>query len=131
MLFRSNELYFKAKEQGMGFVCLTASPPSEIDRFISSTGVAFPFLLADDIMLKTTIRANPGLILLNNGTIIGKWHYNNLPEPSFFEGNLTAKALKMNRENIQSLWIYIIVLLLLAVKLGLIIFQRYYKKELD
>lgn len=126
-----NELYFKAKEQGIGFVCLTASPPSEIDMFISSTGVAFPFLLADDIMLKTTIRANPGLILLHNGTIIGKWHYNNLPEPSFFEGNLTAKALKMNRANIQSLWIYIIVLLLVAAKIGFITLQKYYQKDLE
>jgi uncharacterized membrane protein YphA (DoxX/SURF4 family) len=115
-----NELYFKAKELGIGFACITASPPSEIDLFIGNTGVAFPFLLADEIMLKTTIRANPGVILLHNGTIIGKWHYSNLPESSFFEGNLTAKTMKLQQENRRLHWIYIIVLVLFGFKLALI-----------
>jgi uncharacterized membrane protein YphA (DoxX/SURF4 family) len=115
-----NELYFKAKELGIGFACITASPPSDIDQFISNTGVAFPFLLADEIMLKTTIRANPGIILLHNGTIIGKWHYSNLPESTFFEGNLTAKAMQNQQENRRILWIYIIVLTLVGFKLALL-----------
>jgi hypothetical protein len=99
-----NELYYKAMEQGIGFACLTASPPDEIDRFVSSTGVAFPFLMADEIMLKTTIRANPGLILLDRGTIVAKWHHRNFPNPNFFEGNLSAKALKLQRIKNKNAW---------------------------
>jgi hypothetical protein len=112
-----NELFFKAKEQGIGFVCLTASPPNEIDRFVSSTGVAFPFLLADEIMLKTIIRANPGIMLTYNSTIIGKWHYRNIPEADFFDGNIYAKALSLQRNNNKMLWIYIITLLIVGFKL--------------
>lgn len=111
-----NELYFKAKELGIGFACLTSSPASEIDRFISNTGVAFPFLLADGIMLKTTIRANPGLILLYNGTIIGKWHYRNIPDPTYFEGNLLSKTIKDRMNDNDLIWGYLLVLLLVVTK---------------
>lgn len=114
-----NELYFKAKEQGINFFCLTSSTSEDIDRFVSATGVAFPFLQGDEIMLKTPIRSNPGLMLLDEGTIIGKWHYRNIPQPNYFEGNLTAKALSQKNGNVENLWAYLLVVLLLAFKLVL------------
>ena len=125
-----NELYFKSKELGIGFVCVTSSPASEIDRFVSNTGVAFPFLLADGIMLKTTIRANPGLILLNNGTIIGKWHYRNFPEAEFFEGDLVGKTLKIQRNRIETLWVYLLISILVISK-GVLVFLDRRNKELE
>ncbi|MFO8022168.1 MAG: DoxX family protein [Perlabentimonas sp.] len=118
-----NEIYFKAQDNDIGFACLTASSPEEIDSFISSTGVAFPFLMADEIMLKTTVRANPGLILLDEGTIIGKWHYRNIPETSFFEGNLTAKSIKTIQGNNVSLWICLLVICFIVLKLGVILLK--------
>jgi hypothetical protein len=119
-----NELYYKAKEEGIGFYCITSSPPSEIDRFISNTGVAFPFLLADGIMLKTVVRANPGLVLLNNGTIIGKWHYNNFPETEFFQGNMVAKTMKLQRNRVETLWAYLLIVILLFAKGAVVMLDR-------
>ncbi|MDY0201850.1 MAG: DoxX family protein [Tenuifilaceae bacterium] len=114
---RLNELYFKAQEMGMNFACVTSSPVDDIDSFVSSTGVAFPFLQADEIMLKTTVRANPGVILLKQGTIIGKWHYKNIPEPEFFEGNLVAKLIASQQHKATNLWAAIIILFLIVGKL--------------
>jgi hypothetical protein len=35
------------------------------------------FLTADGIMLKTIVRANPGVFVLNNGTITNKYNIRN------------------------------------------------------
>jgi len=37
------------------------------------------FYLGDDTVLKSMIRANPGLILLKDGVVIRKWHYKDIP----------------------------------------------------
>lgn len=88
-----NELYIKAKSLGYGFACVTNSTQGDIDAFIAKTGAAYQFLNADGTMLKTMIRANPGLILLNKGTIIGQWHFNYIPNTKYFSGDLNAKQI--------------------------------------
>ncbi|MBK6546704.1 MAG: MauE/DoxX family redox-associated membrane protein [Saprospiraceae bacterium] len=45
------------------------------------SGIDFPCYEADDLLLKTILRSNPGLILLKDGKIIHKWHKNQLPKP--------------------------------------------------
>lgn len=113
-----NPLYFAAKQQGIGFALITASNPDEIDRFTGKYGAAYTILTADEIMIKTVIRANPGLMLLYNGTIIGKWHNNDWPDPTFFSGNLLAKqasAYRNHLENQRILTFSALILLMLLV----------------
>lgn len=47
--------------------------------FKQASGVSFDLFEADDILLKTIVRSNPGVLLLKEGEIIKKWHYNQLP----------------------------------------------------
>lgn len=68
----------------LNFYAVTASTSTEIDEKINELDLDFEFLLADEIMLKTVVRSNPGLVLLKNGTVVGKWHYNNFPVESIF-----------------------------------------------
>ena len=79
-----NEIYEYSREHGYPFYCLTASAEQAVSRWRDTTGAEYPFCQTDEIALKTVIRSNPGLVLLKNGTIIGKWSHNNLPqiEPS-------------------------------------------------
>lgn len=42
--------------------------------------LAVPVYFSDDIQLKMMIRANVGFILLNEGTVAGKWHHNDVPD---------------------------------------------------
>ena len=50
-----------------------------MDNWSDNTGAEYPFRVADEVLLKTIIRSNPGLLLLKGGTILGKWHYNDIP----------------------------------------------------
>lgn len=45
-----------------------------------AAGIDFPCYEADDLLLKTIMRSNPGLLLMQNGQIIQKWHYKQLPD---------------------------------------------------
>jgi uncharacterized membrane protein YphA (DoxX/SURF4 family) len=45
-----------------------------------SLGAKNAFFVADDILLKTIVRSNPGIVLLKDGVIIKKWHVNKLPD---------------------------------------------------
>lgn len=81
-------LYEYATEKGCKFYCLTASGDSAIAHWSDITGAEYAFTHTDETTLKTIIRSNPGLLLLHNGTIIGKWSHNRLPVKKL----LTAKV---------------------------------------
>ncbi|GHT35568.1 hypothetical protein AGMMS49574_25250 [Bacteroidia bacterium] len=73
------------------FFCVTGSSPEAIQPWIERTGAEYPFLQADDVLLKTIIRSNPGLVWLRNGTIMMKWHYKDLPSEDEIDALLTGK----------------------------------------
>ena len=68
-----------SQEAGMGFYCLTSSSREAIENWIEMTGAAYPFCHADAVVLKTMIRSNPGLMLLHDGKVAGKWPSTDLP----------------------------------------------------
>lgn len=72
-------IYEYAVENHYKFYCLTASGDSAITRWKDMTGAEYPFYNTDETTLKTIIRSNPGLLLLKDGTVIGKWGHNLLP----------------------------------------------------
>lgn len=75
-----DQIYEYAEENGADFYCVTASTNDEIERWRDLTGAEYQFCNADETTLKTMIRSNPGLMLLKDGTIIGKWSHNALPQ---------------------------------------------------
>ncbi|MDX9880709.1 MAG: DoxX family protein [Prolixibacteraceae bacterium] len=77
---RINELARYAAANNMQFAGMTASGRDKINNFIADTKIPIDFFNCDEITLKTIIRSNPGLLLLKKGTIIAKWHYNDIPD---------------------------------------------------
>ena len=75
-----DQIYEYAEENGADFYCVTASANDEIERWRDLTGAEYQFCNADETTLKTMIHSNPGLMLLKDGTIIGKWSHNTLPQ---------------------------------------------------
>ena len=79
-LIRLQSLFLAVNEAGYSFIGLTSSTPEKIAAFKTETGIGFEFFNSDDAVLKSIIRSNPGLILLKDGVVIRKWHYNDFPE---------------------------------------------------
>ncbi len=51
----------------------------QIKDFNEDTGLNLTYGTADDILLKTIVRSNPGIVLFKDGKIVDKWHINKLP----------------------------------------------------
>ena len=116
-----DRIYEYSQEHGYPFYALTASTDRGISRWRDLTGAEYRFFLTDDITLKTVIRSNPGLLLLKDGTIIGKWSHNDLPRLEYNSpaldkteyGQLSARSAG-RRISAIILW-YILPLVLLTL----------------
>jgi hypothetical protein len=74
-----NELAMESEKNKIPFVGLTATPYEKLDSIRHELNAMFPFYYADGTVLKTIIRSNPGLVLLKGPTVLGQWHYNDIP----------------------------------------------------
>jgi hypothetical protein len=73
------ELHQTALEKNYPYYLVTSSSLEETRQFNNTHKTHLEFLQGDDTNLKTIIRSNPGLLLIINGTVAGKWHYSDLP----------------------------------------------------
>ena len=60
-------------------ILLTSNPPQSAEAFAKAHKLIFELFYADEVPLKEMVRANPGILLMKNGTIINKWHYHTMP----------------------------------------------------
>ena len=58
---------------------LTSSGYETFEAFRHKQQLAAPYFFADATVLKTMVRSNPGVVLLKDGTVLAKWHYNDTP----------------------------------------------------
>jgi len=117
------EYYHFAQEYGQKFYVLTSTPPGTADHIKISHNLAFDFCFTDETALKTMIRANPGLVLLKDGIVLGMWHYHDFPKPSYFKGNILStiltdysKSIEWKRIFILSLGFVIVLVALMGIK---------------
>jgi hypothetical protein len=115
-----DQIYEYCQSHGYPFYGLTASTDEGIQHWRDITGAEYPFYLTDETTLKTVIRSNPGLLLLKDGVVIGKWSHNDLPQLSYQTGKLeTTEYGHLPEDSVTGkiskilLW-YILPLLLLT-----------------
>jgi hypothetical protein len=65
---------------GINFYVLSSSGKDEMKNYENG----LTFCSTDETTLKTMIRANPGYLLIKNGTILGKWSWTNVPGEEWF-----------------------------------------------
>lgn len=74
---RLNELYEQAQWDGKAFYAITGSGEEQISEFRFHTGAEYPFCTCDPITLKTIVRANPGIVVVQGGVIVDKYNLRN------------------------------------------------------
>lgn len=68
----------RAIENGYTVIGLTSSGLDDKMRLKQTYNLKFDFYLCDEKVIKTIVRANPGIVVLNKGTVINKAHWNDL-----------------------------------------------------
>ena len=58
---------------------LTSSGYETFEAFRHKHQLAAPYYFADATVLKTMVRSNPGVLLLQEGKVLAKWHYRDTP----------------------------------------------------
>lgn len=106
---------------GYPFYLLTASTPDEIGNWEKRVQSGFTFCNADERMLKTIIRTNPGLILLKHGTIINKWDSNSIPSEKQLDMPLSQSKLgEIGNVKNKNIRIITLLAILLFVPFGIL-----------
>lgn len=66
--------------ENVSTMIFTAAAESDFEAFRHQYQLAAPFYFVDATVLKAMIRSNPGILLFQNGVVLGKWHNNDVPD---------------------------------------------------
>ena len=58
---------------------ITSNDEVTYENFRHEYQIPLPYYFADGTVIKAMIRANPGLMLMQDGIVLGKWHNNDIP----------------------------------------------------
>ena len=76
-LDKLNALYAQTQMDGRAFYAITGSSSLDIETFKAETQAQYPICTCDPVTLKTIVRANPGIVEIEEGTIINKYNLRN------------------------------------------------------
>jgi uncharacterized membrane protein YphA (DoxX/SURF4 family) len=75
------KLYRDAMREGLEVVLLNSDATEVYGHFAQVLQLPeWDVYNSDDTSLKAAVRSNPGLIVIKNATVVGKYHINNLPD---------------------------------------------------
>lgn len=75
-------------DQKGGIITITSEPIGQVQKYLSDHGMPdMQVFSLDDVSIKIAIRSNPGLMLMQDGLILGKWTPSNYPSGFTFDAN--------------------------------------------
>lgn len=97
---------------GHRFIVATSSGWDAIQNFQEEMELPVTVTQGDEVLLKTIVRANPGLLLIYNGTIIGKWGWRTMPVFHAPNQNFLSFCLKQDQSMLARRMVVSLILLL-------------------
>lgn len=90
---KMNNLAMKVNNMGYPVYCLTSSTNQAIEAFNQAHSPVFDICMADEVTLKTILRSNPGLMILKEGTILGKFNFRDIPDEEELKPDILSVVL--------------------------------------
>ena len=59
---------------------MTSISGETMDKILNDHKIKGTYSYVDGTVLKAMVRSNPGIMLIQDGTVMGKWHINDLPD---------------------------------------------------
>lgn len=78
-LYKIDEMVMGIQSSGITPVLVAASSEDQINDLISDRKWGIQGFQGDATVIKTIMRSNPGVMLLNEGVVLKKYHYRNTP----------------------------------------------------
>ena len=108
-----NELYDYCLENDIPFFATTSSDEENVELWRKRTGAEYPIYWADNMLLRNITRANPGVVLLRDAVVVGKWNVWSLPAVEHLMSMKTAdKKIKVGKLHLDGkvFWLLLFVL---------------------
>jgi uncharacterized membrane protein YphA (DoxX/SURF4 family) len=102
-----------AEANGYKFYFLTGSTQDMVVSLKTQWSLNFSFSFTDVTTLKTINRANPGMMLLKEGTILGQWNVLDIPKAEIFKGNMLSAAITKYYKEVEQKRILLLLSLLI------------------
>ncbi|MBO5787612.1 MAG: DoxX family membrane protein [Bacteroidaceae bacterium] len=116
-----NDMYDYCVDKGVPFYVVTASGDEEVELWRKRTGAEYSMYWSDEQVIREMIRCNPGLLLLKNGVIVGKWNVSDLPVVERLAASPTGMpdglASLVGRMQGWRFWLLVLVVPLLFISL--------------
>lgn len=79
-MYKLNAFIDRAETAGYEVIALSASPETQAAELMRKYGFETTFYVTDETALKTIVRSNPGIMLMDKGTITAKSHWNDIQD---------------------------------------------------
>ena len=96
-----NDLYDYCLEKDIRFVAATASDDDDVVLWRKRTGAEYPIMWIEEVVARKMMRANPGMLLMRDGRIVGKWNVADLPDVEVYAASSTGMP-----DGVKGLWGY-------------------------
>ena len=127
-----NDLYDHCQAVGIRFCAATSSGDDAIALWRKRTGAEYPLYWADGMLMRSMIRSNPGLLLLKDGVVVGKWNVSDIPDIEELEASptLMPDSVAVPHGKAEN-WLFWVVLLVvgMAVMFALDMFMMYFARR--
>ena len=101
--------------KGMKFYCITSSLYKDIVEFERVSDAGMNYFFADEVLLQTIIRSNPGLVIIDNGTILAKYSCSNVPGTKILTDPVSYILSESRAKKEKTATLIIVLLLTISV----------------